>query len=82
MVINDELFLDNWRQLTRRTQLKIREYAQTPTESNKSYVVGYIAALEDCNSITDADYWVPFVCNLAEGNRLQDAVFYAEIKGY
>jgi len=81
MVMNDELFLDNWRQLTRRTQLKIREYAQTPTESNQSYVVGYIAALSDCGSITDAEYWVSFVSNLAEGNRLQDAIFYAEIKG-
>ena len=81
MVMNDELFLDNWSQLTRRTQLKIREYAQTPTKSNRSYVVGYIAALSDCGSITDAEYWVFFVRNLAEGNRLQDAIFCAEIKG-
>ncbi len=79
--MNDELFLDNWHQLSRRTQLKIREFAQTPTKSNQSYVVGYIAALSDCSLITDAEYWVSFVCNLAEGNRLQDAIFYAQIKG-
>ena len=69
-------FSEVWGNLPVRVRKVIRDFAQYPTERNKCYVVGYLAAANDSGA-TDADqhsYLTALVGRLRHSEVIRDAV--------
>lgn len=59
--MNIELLDANWRTLDTFTQKALKDYARFGTESNNTYITGYLGALADRGLLTDPGYWLAVV---------------------
>lgn len=70
-------FQKQWGHLSDQMRFALRNFARCPTESNRSYIVGYIGALADHGMIQDAAYWLAVAGVMAQGHTAQEAVLHA-----
>lgn len=77
----DELFLATWRQMPMGLRRKLKDLAYYPTASNRAFVVGYLAALNDTKQIPPETYTYTLALagQLEAAQWAQDAVILAEI---
>lgn len=79
--MNVELFLANWAQIDRLTQVALKNFVRSPTERNACYITGYIGALADRDLLHDASYWLAITGRVIDQDaKVSDAIRHAETK--
>lgn len=56
LAYRDELFMIHWRGMDYRLRRTFKDFAKYPTQTNESFVVGYLGALADHKLITQERY--------------------------
>lgn len=76
--MNNELFLTNWAAAPKRIQRALHDFARFPTESNRTYLTGYISGTHQAGSLDfDAAYWIAYINLLTENSQAQNNILKA-----
>jgi hypothetical protein len=77
--MNDSLFIENWAKLDRFTQKALKDYSRNPSDSNQSYMVGYLGALADRGLVPEISYWLAIVGQLQASKAIVEAIRYSAL---